>query len=100
MIKVSQNTKSTPMVLAHFNKRELEDLDKAQGGKDIDPKTGVRQYKRLGEAFKDPDIQRRSLDKTRAFYAAGGRAQIEKMKKKVGMEILKLLLFLLILLIT
>ena len=69
------------MVLAHFNKDELKQLDQIQGGKHVDPKTGIRHYKKLGEIFKDPKVQERSLSQARAYYASGGRAEMQKLKK-------------------
>ena len=69
------------LVLAHFNKYELEKMDKAQGGKDIDPKTGVRRYTVLGESFKDPKARELSLKKARSYHANGGSAKIQQMKK-------------------
>ena len=60
------------MVLAHFNKHELEELDKAQGGKDLVKGTDIRQYKRLGEAFKNPELKEITLHASRNGYATGG----------------------------
>jgi hypothetical protein len=64
--------KNPPMVLAHFNKHELEELDKAQGGKDIAKGTDIRQYKRLGEVFKNPHFKDMTLSAARQGHAMGG----------------------------
>lgn len=67
-----RSSKQPSMVLAHFNKHELEELDHAQGGKEIDSKTGIRQYKRLGDAFKNPELQQMTITAARQSHAAGG----------------------------
>ena len=75
------NEDKDPLIPAHFNKSELKALDAAQGKKDVDPKTGIRRYRILGEAFKDPKIREETLKNARAYHASGGRAEISRMKK-------------------
>ena len=47
----------TGMSLCHMSKGELDGLDILQGGEDIDPKTGYRQYPALGKIIEQPGIK-------------------------------------------
>ena len=44
------------MILAHFNKTELDDLDNFQGHSSRDSNTGYREYKRLDDMLSNPYI--------------------------------------------
>lgn len=44
-------------ILAHFAPDELESLDELQGGIFIDPETNLREYMRLDEIFRVPEIK-------------------------------------------
>lgn len=70
------------LIPAHFNKSELAALDRAQGGADIDHKTGARRYSKLGEMLKNPHLREKSLEHGRLLFAKGGKASVEKMKKE------------------
>ena len=49
-------TKRGKMVMAHFNKHELNDLDHLQGKVEKCPRTGMRSYSHLEEILKNPHI--------------------------------------------
>lgn len=82
MINHSKAHKEPAMVLAHFSKQELNDLDRLQGKKLLDPRTGIRHYRDLGNVFKNPHIKHTTLLHARAHHAKGGRASLNKMKKE------------------
>ena len=56
MVKRNMTNKSK-MLLCHFTVGELEGLDNLQGGPSIDPSTGVREYSRLTDIIKIPEVR-------------------------------------------
>jgi hypothetical protein len=52
-----QQDTAPKMLLCHFSDGELEGLDALQGGPDIDPETGLRQYPKLAQIIMIPEIQ-------------------------------------------
>lgn len=64
-----------PMIIAHFSKAELDDLDDLQGGHTRDKRTGLRCYEALGEKFHHPHVQHYC----HGGYAHGGHPHMDHM---------------------
>jgi hypothetical protein len=66
------------MALAHFNKPELDALDKIQGGSER--VNGVRIYSRLGTMLEHPDAKHHIRAMHHEHLASGGHAVHEQLK--------------------
>lgn len=81
----SESEKSYPLVIAHFNKGELVDLDKVNNGRKMDRRLGLPNYMGLDPLFthmmKNPHMLEQFNAKVSKGYAKGGHTTIKKMEK-------------------
>lgn len=79
------HAKKNKMILAHFNRSELDQLDHLQGKRNEDHTTGVRKYDKLESLLENPHLMQTIAHHVKAHhhYAFGGHPMapmIEQMK--------------------
>jgi hypothetical protein len=68
------NVRKGKMILAHFNKHELDEMDKIQGVVHRCKKTGVKSYPGLESMLKNPHLMQAVHHHSRQHHAHGGMA--------------------------
>lgn len=66
------------MELVHLNKREIHDLDSAQGKSIYDKTSGIKRYDHLAEILRNPHILKGLEEHTQQHYANGGHIELAR----------------------